>query len=95
MDLGGTPGLDLRKCVGQCKKVHKTNEPNDCPKDWKIISPQNKDDLGGVDQVKVYHVFLCGCRFFKGKIYDQAAFGWHLACRFPGDQLVKDQLRLK
>ena len=46
VDLKGkkwSPG-GLKKCVGQCKKVHKTNEPNDCPKDWKIISPQNKED---------------------------------------------------
>eukprot|EP00435_Cladocopium_sp_Y103_P020354 s1661_g4.t6 len=46
VDLKGkkwSPG-GLKKCVGNCKKVSKSTEVNDCPKDWKIFSPRSKED---------------------------------------------------
>lgn len=46
VDLKGkkwSPG-GLKKCVGNCKKVSKATEVNDCPKDWKIFSPRSKED---------------------------------------------------
>ncbi|CAE7299237.1 ligA [Symbiodinium natans] len=66
VDLKGkkwSPG-GLQKCVGSCADVRKSDSKNDCPKDWKIISPRSKEDwqtlidLKVLDEVRAPHLIV-------------------------------------
>lgn len=71
----------LRKCLGNCKDVKKADQPNDCPKDWKIISPTSKAPLLATE-------FWRSCKIFQ-LIPSHVFHSAHVASKADWDTLTE------